>query len=85
MDYAPAQGQFGTLAFEDLWPSQGDYDLNDLVVDYNFAEMRNASNNVVRIEATFILRAMGAGLRNGFGIEIPISNTLSFLSSAEKT
>ena len=76
VDYAPAQGQFGTLAFEDLWPSQGDYDLNDLVVDYNFAEMRNASNNVVRIEATFILRAMGAGLRNGFGIEIPISNTL---------
>ena len=72
VDYSPAQGQFGTLAFEDLWPNQGDYDMNDLVVDYNFAEMRNASNNVVRIEATFILRAMGAGLRNGFAFELPI-------------
>jgi LruC domain-containing protein len=75
VDYSPAQGQFGTLAFEDLWPNQGDYDMNDLVVDYNFAEMRNASNNVVRIEATFILRAMGAGLRNGFAFELPIPNS----------
>ncbi len=77
--YAPAQNQYGTLAFEDLWPNQGDYDLNDMVIDYNFAEMRNASNNVVRIQANFILRAMGAGLRNGFAFELPIdpSNVLS--------
>lgn len=25
---------FGLLAFEDLWPDQGDYDLNDVVVYY---------------------------------------------------
>lgn len=26
----------GTYAFEDLWPSQGDYDMNDVVVRYNY-------------------------------------------------
>ena len=24
----------GTLVFEDLWPSQGDYDMNDVVLTY---------------------------------------------------
>ena len=24
----------GTLAFEDIWPSGGDYDMNDVIVEY---------------------------------------------------
>ena len=24
-----------TLAFEDIWPSGGDYDMNDVIVEYN--------------------------------------------------
>ena len=68
--YYPASGQFATIAFEDLWPSAGDYDFNDLVVDYNYTMVTNASNNIVRIEAKFATKAIGAGLTNGFGVQL---------------
>ena len=29
-------GSSGSLVFEDLWPGIGDFDFNDLVVDYSF-------------------------------------------------
>ncbi len=67
-------GGFGTLGFEDLWPSKGDYDFNDLVVDYRFKTVTNASNNVVEIYATFKVKAFGAGYRNGFGFQFPNAN-----------
>lgn len=66
----PASG-FGSLAFEDLWPNTGDYDFNDLVVDYRFNNITNASNFLVETYAVFILRASGAGFSNGFGFQLP--------------
>ena len=69
VSYMPGENTFGTLAFEDRWPSTGDYDLNDIVIDYNFSEFRNINNQVIKTRATFVLRAMGAGLKNGFGFE----------------
>ena len=32
----------GSLAYEDLWPSRGDYDYNDMVVDYDIDHILNA-------------------------------------------
>lgn len=58
---------YGTLMFEDNWPARGDYDFNDVVVDYNLNRVTNASNQVVEVVATFVLRATGAGYKNGFG------------------
>jgi hypothetical protein len=49
----PSNDAFGTLAFEDLWPAKGDYDFNDLVVDYNINQVTNAQNMIVEIECTF--------------------------------
>ena len=69
-NYMPGANSFNTLAFEDLWPAQGDYDFNDLVVDYRFNEITNASNNVVEIEATFYVRAVGGTFDNGFAIQL---------------
>jgi LruC domain-containing protein len=69
-NFSNTAGSYNTLAFEDLWPSQGDYDFNDLVVDYRFNEITNADNNVVQIEATFYVRAVGGSLNNGFAIQI---------------
>ncbi|MBN1650532.1 MAG: LruC domain-containing protein [Bacteroidales bacterium] len=74
-NYYPSQGNYATLAFEDLWPSKGDYDFNDLVLDYNFNTITNADNKVVQLEGDFIVRANGAGFKNGFGFEL--SNILS--------
>ena len=70
--YYPSKGTFGSVAFEDLWPYTGDYDLNDMVLDCNFNQISNADNNVVKIDGQVSLRAMGAGFRNGFGIQLPI-------------
>ena len=69
-NYYPAKGQKGSLAFEDLWPTKGDYDFNDLVVDYNMNQITNAQNNVVDIDATLTLRAIGAHYKNGFAFEL---------------
>lgn len=69
-NHFPASG-FGSLAFEDLWPGKGDYDFNDLVVDYRFNMISNQANKITEIEAVFAVRANGAGLRNGFGFQLP--------------
>ena len=69
VSYVPGEGLYGTLAYEDLWPLTGDYDMNDMVIDYNIAEYRNSNNLVVKTRATFIVKAMGAGLQNGFGFQ----------------
>lgn len=69
-NYYPSAGAYATLGFEDLWPSRGDYDFNDMVIDYNINQVTNAQNQVVDIKPTYILRAMGASYRNGFGIQL---------------
>jgi LruC domain-containing protein len=74
--YTPAQGTFGTLAFEDLFPNQGDYDMNDLVVDYNFKEYLNAKNEIVKMDVSLKLRAAGGVQHNGFGFEMGVSPDL---------
>lgn len=66
----PSQGP-GTLAFEDLWPAKGDFDFNDMVVDYQFTVTTDSNNMVQTVEANFLLRAFGAGFRNGFGFQLP--------------
>lgn len=68
-NYYPATG-FGSLAYEDLWPGKGDYDFNDLVIDYQFHSVTNAQNHVVDITARFVSKASGASLENGFGFQL---------------
>ena len=69
-NHFPSENTFGTLAFEDTWPSKGDYDLNDIVVDYKINRVTNAANNVVEVIATFVAKASGAGYRNAFGFQL---------------
>lgn len=65
----PAAG-FATLLFEDLWPSTGDYDFNDLVIDYQYTVISNADNNAVEATYKFVTRAIGGALHNGFAFQI---------------
>jgi len=69
-NYYPGKNQFGSLAFEDLWPGRGDYDMNDMVIDYNYWYITNAQNKVVDLKPKFYLRAAGATLANGFGFQL---------------
>jgi LruC domain-containing protein len=66
----PATG-YSTIAFEDLWPSKGDYDMNDLVLDYKFVINSNTNNYVDKVVGTFVIKAFGASLENGFGFQLP--------------
>lgn len=71
-NYFPAENTFGTLAFEDLWPSYGDYDMNDLVVDYQIRELTSQFNTISEIELILAIRATGAIYKNGLGFSLPI-------------
>jgi len=66
--FYPNEIDFGTLAFEDLWPAYGDYDFNDLVVNFQYKIVTNAQNKVVDILSNYKIKAVGASLNNGFGI-----------------
>ena len=66
--YYPNKTDWGTLAFEDLWPGMGDYDFNDLVLDYHYKSVLNASNKLVEFYTDYSVRAVGASLENGFGL-----------------
>ncbi len=69
-NYYPSKNVWGTLAYEDLWPSRGDYDFNDVVVIYNTNIVTNASNQVVDIRTKYKVTAVGASFRNGFAFQL---------------
>ncbi|QVL50933.1 MAG: LruC domain-containing protein [Thiocapsa sp.] len=68
--YPNATG-FGSLAFEDLWPKKGDFDMNDLVMAYRVIETINARNEITDLKLIYEIRARGAGSDNGFGVHFP--------------
>jgi LruC domain-containing protein len=72
-NYSPSATSNGRLAFEDLWPSQGDYDFNDLVVDYKYNLIANSKNLITSIEANFKVANIGGSYKNGFAVELPVS------------
>ena len=71
ISYYPENG-YGTFAFEDLWPYKGDFDFNDLVVNYKYKLITNSVGFVKEIEYTCQLMAAGGSFKNGFGIEFPV-------------
>jgi len=76
----------GTLAYEDLWPAAGDYDLNDLVVDYKMWSVKNAQNLALDVNMEFTFRASGGSYNNGFAVELPVSaSAVSAVSGAQIT
>ncbi len=74
ISYYPNNSSWGTLMFEDQWPSLGDYDFNDLVIKYQFEFISNAGNNVVDMIANYQVVAAGATFNNGFGFTLPVPN-----------
>ncbi len=85
IQFAPSRGNRATLMFEDWWPGQTDVDFNDLVVGWNATLQRNSAGDVSRIRMSFDVLAVGASLRNGLGLELPVapSNVASISRSIE--
>ena len=66
----PSKNSWGTIAFEDLWPKQGDYDMNDLVMRYQIAQTEDSSGRVKDLQMTMEIQARGASRASGFGVEL---------------
>lgn len=58
-----------TAVFEDLWPQQGDYDFNDVVVRYRVFKSQ-IGNQIVRFKFEGELLAVGASYHNAFAFRI---------------
>jgi len=74
--YTPSIYGVGAHAFEDNWPEKGDYDFNDLVVNYQFITISNSDDQVVEIDAVYTIKHLGASFNNGFGVQLPFSADL---------
>lgn len=70
--YYPDDLQYGTFAFEDNWPQTADYDMNDLVIGYQFKQVLNANTALVELYADFSVKAIGASFQNAFAFEMPV-------------
>jgi LruC domain-containing protein len=73
--FYPSASTYANVAFEDLWPSKGDYDLNDVVVAYQYSGVVNASNKMVSMSGKYKLRAAGGSLKNAFSVELPLNRS----------
>jgi LruC domain-containing protein len=68
--YYPSAQDWSTLAYEDNWPSVGDYDMNDMVLHYRTAISKNETE-VRRVRIQGQLAAVGASYHNGFAVHLP--------------
>ena len=66
----PANNTYYTVAYEDMYPKQGDYDFNDLVVAYQVQFGLNANNQVVKITGNAYLMAKGAAFSHDWHLRI---------------
>lgn len=73
----PSEG-VSTVAYEDLYPSAGDADLNDYVLHIHNEEDLNAAGEVIRLRGTYQHVARGAGYRHTFHLKLPVSVGASF-------
>lgn len=72
---ASLSSYFGYVAFEDQWPTVGDYDFNDLVAKYNYDFALDADNEVRALTYSITFIALGAGWKNGIGLHLPVARS----------
>ena len=60
----------GVYAFEDLWPSKGDYDMNDVVVRYNYGKTFDKDNKIYAESFIFKTFQNVAGNNNGLAFRL---------------
>jgi LruC domain-containing protein len=68
--FTPSKSQAGTIAFEDLWPYYGDYDFNDVALNYQVVLKLNSKVWLFKWIFICNVKSNGAGFTNGIGIEL---------------
>jgi len=69
--FYPSATGYGKLAFEDQWPVKGDYDINDMVVNYRTIETLNAKGQITDVDVIYEIAARGGEYRRGLGFHFP--------------
>lgn len=67
VSYSSASGRF---MFEDIFPYKGDYDFNDVVVDYQIDGYLDTNNNVRKVIIHLLPKNDGAGLENAVRLSL---------------
>ena len=70
IEYYPSASGWATIAFEDNWPIVGDYDFNDLVMNYRISEYI-LDGEVIRVKLEGQIAAVGGSYHNGFAFQLP--------------
>ncbi len=70
VNHYPSANGWTTVAFEDNWPLEGDYDMNDLVVYLRTAVAQN-NRGVKQVGISGEIAAVGAAYHNGFAVRLP--------------
>jgi len=70
VNFYPSETGWATVAFEDNWPHEGDYDMNDLVVYLRTSTVYKAAG-VSHVSIKGEVAAVGAAYHNGFAIRLP--------------
>ena len=71
------QTSFATYCFEDLWPSLGDYDMNDVIVEHRCDVLFDNDNDLSEVRDVFTVcneyASSGENVRDAFAIRIPLA------------
>lgn len=67
ISYFPESGK-QIVAFEDLWPSYGDFDFNDLILSNQVVITSNGSGTPLEASFKISIDAIGASIDNGFAM-----------------
>ena len=71
-DIAASVTYRGILSFEDVWPYQGDFDMNDVVVKYVSSVGYNQKNEVVETKDVYTILWSGAAYDNSFAYQLDV-------------
>lgn len=75
ISYYPNSTSKATLVFEDMWPQEGDYDMNDLSISFSIKEIKDVNHKVKEIALTGNLQSYGASYTNGFSLSLDTQKT----------
>lgn len=67
-EYCPSLYGHYTLLAEDLWPARGDYDFNDLVMEYKSKKEMSSERLIVTRRMDFSVLHIGGSYKNGIGV-----------------
>ena len=52
-EVSETENNYMSFAYEDIWPSGGDYDLNDVIIEYHRSITFNKDNYVSEVKETY--------------------------------